>query len=106
VVRRNQVPSATSSGITEVYQVMFHTHADIQDTGTALFWGGTDVDTSFSHWITMRWHGYLDQTYAVQRVLTLPDDTSRTETYRVRRMREIGGRKRFVLIEAEMEKVA
>ena len=79
-------------------------HADVQAVGGLTFWGAEQTDTPITHRIFMRWHDYLDQTKVVVRDTLRPDSTTRREIFRVRRMKELGGRKRFVMIEAELEK--
>lgn len=81
-------------------------HADVQAVGGLTFWGAEQTDTPITHRIFMRWHDYLGQTKVVVRDTLRPDGTTRREIFRVRRIKELGGRKRFVMIEAELENYA
>jgi hypothetical protein len=82
-------------------------HADIQPTYPSTFYLGAQIDTPITHMIRMRWNNYLEQTNIITRTTTLPNDnTNRTEIFRMRRVKEIGGRKRFIEIEAEFERTA
>ena len=101
--KRVQAPDS-GTGIAETLQLVATVYADIQPVGALTFYGAQQVDTPVTHWIIMRWQPYLDNTNAIQRVTQLPGGASRTETFRIRRIRELSGRKRFVRIEAELEK--
>lgn len=81
-------------------------HADVQAVGGLTFYGAEQTDTPITHRIFMRWHDYLSQANAVLRDTLRPDGTHRREVFRVRRVKELGGRKRFVMIEAELESAA
>ena len=85
-------------------QVGIKVYADVQAVGGLTFWGAEQTDTPITHRIFMRWHDYLDQTKVVVRETLRPNGTTRREIFRVRRIKELGGRKRFVMIEAELEK--
>lgn len=82
------------------------THADIQSTYPGTFYASAQVDTPVTHMIRLRWTDYVENIYVIGRVTKRPsDETLRAELYRVRRVKETGGRKRFVEIECELEKV-
>lgn len=100
---REQTPSTTDTGITETIVAPITVYADIQAVGGLTFWGDTQVDTPITHRIFMRWHDYLDQTKIIIRSTATPGNGVRTEIFRVRRIKELGGRKRFVMIEAELD---
>jgi hypothetical protein len=51
----------------------------------------------------MRWTDYVDLTHAIERVTSRADGTQRVETFRVRRMYELAGRKRFAVFECQLE---
>ena len=106
LVTRVQTPDAGGTGIIETPAAAVTVHADIQPVGAITFWGAEQTDNPVTHRIFMRWHDYLDQTRAIYRTTSRPDGTSRTEVFRVRRIKEIGGRKRFALAECELEKVS
>lgn len=80
-------------------------HADIQPLGPMVFYGSISADPErpATHRIIMRWTDYVDYTHAVERVTSRPDGTQRVEVFRVRRMYEINGRKRFVCMECQLE---
>ena len=104
---REQAANA-QGGITETLTGSVTVYADIQAVGALTFWATgayEQTDTPITHRIFMRWHDYLDQTKAVIRETARPDGTTRTEVFRVRRIKELGGRKRFVVIEAQLEQV-
>lgn len=100
---RYQAPAADGAGIEETVAERVVVYADIQAVGAITLWDAQQTDTPITHRIFMRWHDYLDQTKVVLRSSTRPGGKVRTEVFRVRRIKELGGRKRFVLIEAEME---
>jgi hypothetical protein len=78
---------------------------DIQSIAPMTFYGAVQVDRPApSHRIFMRWVGFLDQSNAILRDTRLPDGSSRTEVFRVRRVREVNGRKRFTELECDLEK--
>jgi head-tail adaptor len=103
LVQRVQTPDG-SVGISETNTPGTWVHADIQPLGGLTFWGSIQVDTPVTHRITMRWQPYLDQSYAILRVITLPNGLTRTEVFRIRRIAEIGGRHRFVECDCELER--
>jgi head-tail adaptor len=105
LVSRDQVAQVTGTGIDESLIGLAKIYADIQPIGALTFWGNEQTDGPFSHRIFLRWVDYLDQTFAIVRTSYRADGQGRTEIFRVRRIKELGGRKRFVLIEAELEKV-
>lgn len=105
ICTRVQAPAPGGTGIVETLSVVAIVHADIQPIGALAFWGSTQVDTPVTHRIVIRWQDYLDNTLVIVRQATRPDaGSTRTETFRIRRVKEIGGRKRFVEIEAELER--
>jgi head-tail adaptor len=79
-------------------------HADIQPSYASTFYQSTQVDTPITHMITIRWQDYPETIDVVVRSTTRPDTGDmRTELYRVRRTKEVGGRKRFLQMECELE---
>ena len=106
LTKRVQEFEAAGPGVTETATECVRVHADIQAVGALTFWAsGEQTDTPITHRIFLRWHDYLEQTETVVRTTFRPNGTPRTEVFRVRRIKELGGRKRFVLIEAELEVV-
>lgn len=78
--------------------------ADIQPTYASTFYQSTQVDTPITHMINMRWQDLPPTVDVVTRVTHRPNDgTLRGDLYRVRRTKEVGGRKRFIQMECEAE---
>jgi hypothetical protein len=103
--RRDQAPGSNNA-IAENLVPLATVHADIQPTYPSTFYLGVQVDTPVTHMIRMRWADYVETTNVIMRTTTRPTDgTNRTELYRVRRVKEIAGRKRFCEMECELERV-
>jgi len=106
LIQRKQTAQASpGTGIAEAAANPVIMHADIQPMSAMTFYGAiaADPDKPVTHRITMRWTDYLDYTHAIERVTDRPDGTQRIETFRVRRIMELEGRKRFVAIECQLE---
>ena len=69
------------------------------------FYMATQVDTPVSHKITFRWMPNIDTTCVIMRLRSLPDGTSKTDQFRVRRVMDLDGRERFTQCDCELEKV-
>jgi hypothetical protein len=103
--RRDQAPGA-NSGIDENLVLIATVQADVQPTYPTTHYGSAQVDMPITHMIRVRWLDYVENTHIVMRSTRRPtDDTFRTELFRVRRVKEIGGRKRFCELECELEYV-
>ncbi|HSR74981.1 MAG TPA: head-tail adaptor protein [Xanthobacteraceae bacterium] len=103
--RRDQEPGPNSA-ISETLVPIAKVHADIQPTYPTTFAASAEVDAPITHLIRVRWLDYVENTHVIFRTTSRPNDgTFRTELFRVRRVKEIAGRKRFVEIEAELERV-
>jgi hypothetical protein len=103
--RRDQMPGP-GNAISENLVPIATVHADIQPTYPSTFYLGVQVDTPITHLIRVRWLDYVETTNVIMRTTTRPSDTTnRTELYRVRRVKEIAGRKRFIELECELERV-
>ena len=106
--RRDQTPAA-SLGIAETLVPMGVRRAKIEALRPLTFWtaaGGEQTEAPVTHMIWMRWLDYPPTTWVIMRSTFLTDRvTLRVETFRVRRTMEMGGRKRFLQIEAELERV-
>jgi head-tail adaptor len=100
--RRDQVPAADLA-LQETLVPIDTVHADIQPTYASTFYQSTQVDTPITHMINVRWFDYPSTIDVVARSTTRPDGTQRTELYRVRRTKEVAGRKRFLQMECELE---
>ena len=81
-------------------------HAEIVPISAITFYGAQQVDMPVTHRITTRWLDYLDQTDIIARTTILPGGRLRGELYRIRRIKELNGRKRFTSLECELERVA
>lgn len=107
IVTREQIPEPGGPGILERLKDDQKVRADVVPVGALTFWATgafEQTDTGVTHRIFMRWVNYLDQAQMVVRTTRLQDGEVRTEIFRVRRVKELGGRKRFVCLECEMEK--
>jgi len=101
--RRDQAP-ADDLALTENLVPLATVHADIQPTYASTFYQSTQVDTPVTHMICIRWQDYPATIDVVIRSTSRPDDqTIRSELFRVRRSKEIAGRKRFIQLECELE---
>jgi head-tail adaptor len=104
IATRLQAPTAGGTGITETLQTVANVRAEIEAIGALTFFAAEQADRPVTHRIRMRWQDCLDITHVITRSTTRPDGSTRTETFRIRRIKELGGRKRFVEIEAELER--
>ena len=103
IAKRDQVASDVG-GIQDNLTELMEVRADVQPTGALTFYGSVQVDTPVTHRIRLRWLDFLDTTYVILRDTKRPDGTTRREIFRVRRVMEIDGRKRFAMLEVEEEK--
>jgi hypothetical protein len=100
---RTQVPAA-SGGLSESLVLIASTHGDVQPSWASTFNDSKAIDQPISHIICTRWVDYIENTSVIFRSTLRPaDNTFRTELFRVRRVKEVGGRKRFSAIECELE---
>lgn len=108
IVQRTQAGDPNTTGVLETSVPVRTVRADVQPVGALTFWGtaggSEQVDTPVTHRIYMRWQNSLPNACAITRSTLLDDGTTRTEVFRVRRIKEIDGRKRFVIVECEEEK--
>ena len=100
---RTQVP-ATTGGMTESLTEIIKVRADVQPVGPMTFYGSAQVDTPVTHKVTLRWLDWLSTLHVIIRDTLRQDGTTRREVFRIRRLMEIDGRKRFCLLEVEEEK--
>lgn len=103
LANRIQIAQATGTGIDEVPADAILVHADVQAVGAVTFWNGMQVDTPITHRIFIRWVDAIPNIGVVIRQTLRRDGSVRTERFRVRRWKELGGRKRFTLLEVELE---
>lgn len=107
IFQRPQAPQPGGTGITETLVPIAIVHADVQPIGALTFYAAQQTDGPVTHRITMRWQDYtIDNTYMIQRQTQRQDGTIRTETFRIRRIAELGGRKRFVAFDCELEQAS
>ena len=100
--RRDQAP-ADDLAMQETLVPIARVHADIQPTYASTFYQSTQVDTPITHMINIRWQNYPRTVDVVIRSTNLPSGLQRSEIFRVRRTKEVGGRKRFLQMECELE---
>jgi head-tail adaptor len=101
--RRDQTPDEDTALVEQLVPIAT-VHADIAPTYASTFYASTQVDAPITHMITIRWRDYPETIEVIARSTIRPDTRSmRTELYRVRRTKEIGGRKRFLQMECELE---
>jgi len=100
---REQDP-ATDLALWETLVPLATVHADIQPTYASTFYQSTQVETPITHMINVRWQDYPQTIEVVVRSTTRPDGTQRSELFRVRRTKEVSGRKRFLQMECELER--
>jgi hypothetical protein len=101
--RRDQEPGPNEA-ITETLVPIGVVHADVQPTYPSTLYNSTAVDTPVTHLITTRWLDYIETTNVIIRNTTWPEP--RAEIFRVRRAKEVAGRKRFCEFECEFERWA
>lgn len=103
--RRLQAPGPNSA-ISETFVPLATVHADIQPTFPTTHYASVQVDIPITHLIRLRWVDYVENVVVVIRSTIRPNDgTIRSELFRVRRIKEVGGRKRFCELECELESV-
>ena len=111
-----QTPDSTN-GILETLINPREVWADVQPIGPMTFWGSMQTETPVTHRITLRWVGYIDNTWVVIRTSAPPTQQpapqtdqgygqQRLEVFRVRRVLEIDGRKRFTGLDCELEQTS
>lgn len=101
--RRDQVP-ADDLALQETLVPIATVHAAIEPTFASTFYQSTQVDQPVTHMLTIRWQDYPETIDVVIRSTDRPDTGGqRTELFRVRRTKEVGGRKRFLQMECELE---
>lgn len=104
IAQRAQLPEVAGVGIQVALQGMVQVRADVQPVGSLTFWGSMQTDTSgITHRIFMRWFDAISNDCAIFRTSKRMDGTLRYERFRIRRWKELAGRKRFVCVECELE---
>ena len=103
IARRNQV-AASTGGMQETLTDIITVRADIQPVGPMTFYGAAQIDTPVTHKVRLRWLDWIDTTHVIIRDSQRPDGTTRREVFRIRRIMEVDGRKRFLELDVEQEK--
>ena len=93
-----------TGGIQENLQHVMRVNASIKPVGPMTFYGAAQVDTPVTHKIAMRWLDWIDTRHVIIRETLRLDGTTRREIFRIRRVMESDGRKRFIEMECEQEK--
>lgn len=101
--RRAQEPDSTGPGIAETMIPIGEAWAKVQPLGAVTFYAAAQTETPVTHRIFIRWRAGLDTTHAVERITRSQDGTAHRELFRVRRQSDLAGRKRFLVLEAELE---
>lgn len=102
IAKRVQAAAGTAT-ISESLTNILRTHASIKSLGPMTFLAGEQTDRPISHRIYIRWLDWLDLTHVILRQTIRLDQTSRLEVFRIRKIGEVDGRKRFLEILAEQE---
>lgn len=100
--RRDQAP-ADDLAMEEKFVPLATVHADIQPAFSSTFVQSTQIDAPITHMINIRWQDYPVNANVVTRSTKRPDGSLRSEIFRIRRTKEVGGRKRFLQMECELE---
>jgi hypothetical protein len=77
----------------------------VEPMGAMTFYAAVQVDTPLTHRITFRYVDGIDTTWLIQRITVNVDGTPRTESFRVRRVLEVDGRRRWIMVEGELEQI-
>ena len=102
IAKRVQAPAEPAT-IAESLTNIMAVHADIQPLGPMTFLGGEATDRPITDRIYIRWLDWLDLTHVIVRSTLRLNQTQRLEVFRIRKIGEYQGRKRFLEILAELE---
>lgn len=103
VIAKRKQAAAGSSTIAESLVEILTVRADIQPLGPMTFVAGQQTDRPITHRVHIRWLDWLDQTHVLVRQTRRLDQTVRQEIFRIRKIGEIDGRKRFLELLVEEE---
>jgi head-tail adaptor len=106
IATREQAAAATAASaatITETLAQQQTVRADIRPIGPMTFVAGQQTDRPITHRIYIRWLDWIDMQHVILRITQRLDGTNRVETFRIRKVGEVDGRKRFLEILAELE---
>lgn len=104
IARRVQAPAADGVGVAETLRHVLATRARIDQLGATTYYGAAATDTPFTHKIWLRWLPWLDTRHVILRATEMPGGGYRSELFRVRRVGDWNGRKRFSYVEGEEER--
>lgn len=104
IFKREQVPDLQSMGISETLKPLASPMAKIEASRPGTFYGSVQVDTPVTHMIWIRWMRGIDNRHVIVRDTEGPDGEAIREIFRIRRELPLGGRKRFLMFEAELER--
>lgn len=107
---RQQVAQIKGTGIDESLTDLMQVRGDVQPVGALTFWGTNGTvqqtdDAPITHRIFLRWVDALLNSEVIIRNTILVDQRVRMEIFRIRRIKELGGRKRFVCVECQLERL-
>ena len=100
---RDQRADPDSTGLVETYSREHTVLGDVQPIGGMTFYQAAQVDTPITHRIVIRWRDWIDTNCVIFRITSRYDGSQRKERFRIRRVYEIGGRKRFLRMDCELE---
>jgi hypothetical protein len=103
LMNRIQAAQTNGTGIDEIPTDSILVRADVQAVGDLTFWSGMQTDSPITHRIFIRWIDAIPNIAVVGRMTLRRDGSARVERFRVRRWKELGGRKRFTLLACELE---
>jgi hypothetical protein len=102
IAKRVQAPAQPAT-IAETLINIMEVRADIQPLGPMTFVGSEATDRPITDRIYIRWLDWLDLTHVIVRSTFRLDKTWRIEIFRLRKIGEVEGRKRYLEILAELE---
>lgn len=98
-----QSPTSGAPSIAETLENLISVHADIQPIAPMTFVGAVATDRPITDRIYIRWLDWIDMTHVIVRSTLRLDRSTRIQVYRIRKIGEVQGRKRFLEILAELE---
>jgi head-tail adaptor len=102
IAKRVQAPEGSAS-ISEGMENIIRVRADIQPLGPMTFIEGSATDRPITDRIYIRWLDWLDTTHVIVRETLRLDRSKRLEIFRIRKVGEFEGRKRFLELLCEQE---
>lgn len=103
IAKRTQAPDPAGAGVVDTLESQQTVRADIQPVGALTFYSGAQVETPITHLVTIRFLDWLDTNHVITRVLRRQDGSTRTELFRIRRLKWLDGDNRFLQLEVEQE---